>query len=127
MYAIVEIAGKQYKVSEGVKLKVASLDKKTGGNVSFDKVLLTDNGKSVDVGTPTLKGVNINATILEHGRERKILIYKKKRRKGYQRKNGHRQGYTLIEITKIKATTGITKKAQTKTKKEKPETIKEGN
>ena len=127
MYAIVEIAGKQYKVSEGVKLKVASLDKKTGGNISFDKVLLTDNGKSVDVGTPTLKEVNINATILEHGRERKILIYKKKRRKGYQRKNGHRQGYTLIEITKIKATTGTTKKAQTKTKKEKPETIKEGN
>ena len=103
------------------------MDKNTGGNVSFDKVLLTDNGKSVKVGTPTLKGVNINATILEHGRERKILIYKKKRRKGYQRKNGHRQGYTLIEITKIKATTGITKKAQTKTKKEKPETIKEGN
>ena len=76
MYAIVEIAGKQYKVSEGAKLKVASLDKDTGGNVSFDKVLLTDNGKSVKVGTPTLKGVNINATILEHGREKKILIYK---------------------------------------------------
>ena len=125
MYAIVDIAGKQYKVSEGAKLKVASLDKNTGGNVSFDKVLLTDNGKSVKVGTPTLKGVNINATILEHGRERKILIYKKKRRKGYQRKNGHRQGYTLIEITKIKATTGTTKKAPTKTKKEKSETLKE--
>jgi len=125
MYAIVDIAGKQYKVSEGAKLKVASLDKNTGGNVSFDKVLLTDNGKSVKVGTPTLKGVNINATILEHGRERKILIYKKKRRKGYQRKNGHRQGYTLIEITKIKATTGTTKKAPTKAKKEKPETMKE--
>ena len=125
MYAIVEIAGKQYKVSEGAILKVASLDKDTGGNVSFDKVLLTDNGKSVKVGTPTLKGVNINATILEHGREKKILIYKKKRRKGYQRKNGHRQGYTLIEITKIKATTGTTKKAPTKAKKEKPETMKE--
>ena len=125
MYVIVDIAGKQYKVSEGTKLKVASLDKNTGENVSFDKVLLTDNGKSVKVGTPTLKGVNINATILEHGRERKILIYKKKRRKGYQRKNGHRQGYTLIEITKIKATTGTTKKAPTKAKKEKPETMKE--
>ena len=125
MYAIVDIAGKQYKVSEGAKLKVASLDKNTGENVSFDKVLLTDNGKSVKVGTPTLKGVNINATILEHGRERKILIYKKKRRKGYQRKNGHRQGYTLIEITKIKATTVTTKKAPTKAKKEKPETLKE--
>ena len=126
MYAIVEIAGKQYKVSEGAKLKVASLDKDTGGNVSFDKVLLTDNGKSVKVGTPTLKGVNINATILEHGREKKILIYKKKRRKGYQRKNGHRQGYTLIEITKIKAMTGTTKKAPTKAKKGKPQTLKEG-
>ena len=126
MYAIVEIAGKQYKVSEGAKLKVASLDKNTGGNVSFDKVLLTDNGKSVKVGTPTLKGVNINATILEHGREKKILIYKKKRRKGYQRKNGHRQGYTLIEITKIKPMTGTTKKAPTKAKKGKPETLKEG-
>ena len=126
MYAIVEIAGKQYKVSEGAKLKVASLDKNAGGNVSFDKVLLTDNGKSVKVGTPTLKGVNINATILEHGREKKILIYKKKRRKGYQRKNGHRQGYTLIEITKIKATTGTTKKTPTKAKKGKPETLKEG-
>ena len=125
MYAIVDIAGKQYKVSEGAKLKVASLDKNTGGNISFDKVLLTDNGKSVKVGTPTLKGVNINATILEHGREKKILIYKKKRRKGYQRKNGHRQGYTLIEITKIKATTGTTKKAPTKAKKGKPETLKE--
>ena len=125
MYAIVDIAGKQYKVSEGAKLKVASLDKNTGGNVSFDKVLLTDNGKSVQVGTPTLKGVNINATILEHGRERKILIYKKKRRKGYQRKNGHRQGYTLIEITKIKATIGTTKEAPTKAKKGKPETLKE--
>ena len=125
MYAIVDIAGKQYKVSEGAKLKVASLDKNTGENVSFEKVLLTDNGKSMKVGTPTLKGVNINATILEHGRERKILIYKKKRRKGYQRKNGHRQGYTLIEITKIKATTGTTKKAPTKAKKEKPETTKE--
>ena len=102
------------------------MDKNAGGNVSFDKVLLTDNGKSVKVGTPTLKGVNINATILEHGRERKILIYKKKRRKGYQRKNGHRQGYTLIEITKIKATTGTTKKAPTKAKKGKPETLKEG-
>ena len=126
MYAIVDIAGKQYKVSEGAKLKVASLDKNTGENVSFDKVLLTDNGKSVKVGTPTLKGVNINATILEHGRDRKILIYKKKRRKGYQRKNGHRQGYTLIEITKIKATTGTTKRAPTKIKKEKQETMKEG-
>ncbi len=97
MYAIVDIAGKQYKVSEGAKLKVASLDKNAGGNVSFDKVLLTDNGKSVKVGTPTLKGVNINATILEHGRERKILIYKKKGEKAINAKMVIDRGTLLLK------------------------------
>ena len=116
MYAIVDIAGKQYKVSEGDKLKVASLNQKTGSGINFDTVLLTDNGKSVIVGTPTIKGVNVSATIIEHGRDRKILVYKKKRRKGYQRKNGHRQGFTLLEINKIKTATKSTKKSLTKTK-----------
>ena len=116
MYAIVDIAGKQYKVAEGDKLKVASLNQKTGSGINFDTVLLTDNGKSVNVGTPTIKGANISATIIEHGRNRKILVYKKKRRKGYQRKNGHRQGFTLLEINKIKTATKSTKKSVTKTK-----------
>ena len=116
MYAIVDIAGKQYKVSEGDKLKVASLNQKTGGGINFDTVLLTDNGKSVIVGTPTIKGANVSSTIIEHGRDRKILVYKKKRRKGYQRKNGHRQGFTLLEINKIKTATKSTKKSVTKTK-----------
>ena len=116
MYAIVDIAGKQYKVSEGDKLKVSSLNQKTGSGINFDTVLLTDNGKSVIVGTPTIKGANVSATIIEHGRDRKILVYKKKRRKGYQRKNGHRQGFTLLEINKIKTATKSTKKSVTKTK-----------
>ena len=116
MYAIVNIAGKQYKVSEGDKLKVASLNQKTGSGISFDKVFLTDNGKSVIVGTPSIRGANVSATIIEHGRDRKILVYKKKRRKGYQRKNGHRQGFTLLEINKIKTSTKSTKKSVTKTK-----------
>ena len=116
MYAIVDIAGKQYKVSEGDKLKVASLNQKTGSGINFDTVLLTDNGKSVIVGTPSIKGANVSATIIEHGRDRKILVYKKKRRKGYQRKNGHRQGFTLLEINKIKTATKSTKKPVTKTK-----------
>ena len=116
MYAIVNIAGKQYKVSEGDKLKVSSLNQKTGSGINFDTVLLTDNGKSVNVGTPTIKGANVSATIIEHGRDRKILVYKKKRRKGYQRKNGHRQGFTLLEINKIKTAVKSTKKSVTKTK-----------
>ena len=116
MYAIVDIAGKQYKVSEGDKLKVASLNQKTGSGISFDKVFLTDNGKSIIVGTPSIRGANVSATIIEHGRDRKILVYKKKRRKGYQRKNGHRQGFTLLEINKIKTAAKSTKKSETKTK-----------
>ena len=116
MYAIVDIAGKQYKVSEGDKLKVASLNQKIGSGINFDKVLLTDNGKSVNVGTPSIRGANVSATIIEHGRDRKILVYKKKRRKGYQRKNGHRQGFTLLEINKIKTATKSTKTSVTKTK-----------
>ena len=116
MYAIVDIAGKQYKVSEGDKLKVPGLNQKTGSGINFDTILLTDNGKSVNVGTPTIKGANVSATIIEHGRDRKILVYKKKRRKGYQRKNGHRQGFTLLEINKIKTATKSTKKSVTKTK-----------
>ena len=116
MYAIVDIAGKQYKVSEGDKLKVASLNQKTGSGISFDKVFLTDNGKSIIVGTPSIRGANVSATIIEHGRDRKILVYKKKRRKGYQRKNGHRQGFTLLEINKIKTAVKSTKKSVTKTK-----------
>ena len=116
MYAIVDIAGKQYKVSEGDKLKVASLNQKTGSGISFDKVFLTDNGKSIIVGTPSIRGANVSATIIEHGRDRKILVYKKKRRKGYQRKNGHRQGFTLLEINKIKTAVKPTKKSVTKTK-----------
>ena len=125
MYAIVDIAGKQYKVSEGDKLKVASLNQKTGSGINFDTVLLTDNGKSVIVGTPTIKGANVSATIIEHGRDRKILVYKKKRRKGYQRKNGHRQGFTLLEINKIKTATKSTKKSVTKTKN--TDTLLEGD
>ena len=116
MYAIVDIAGKQYKVSEGDKLKVSSLNQKTGSGINFDTVLLTDNGKSINVGTPAIKGANVSATIIEHGRDRKILVYKKKRRKGYQRKNGHRQGFTLLEINKIKTAVKSTKKSVTKTK-----------
>ena len=101
MYAIVDIAGKQYKVSEGNKLKVATISQEVGSTINFGTVLLTDSGETVNVGTPFIKGSNVSAKVIEHGRDRKILVYKKKRRKGYQRKNGHRQGFTLLEIKNI--------------------------
>ena len=104
MYAIIEISGKQYRVSKGDTIKVSSQDWKIGDRVKLDQVLLTDTGKNVAVGTPTVAGASVTIEILEHNRDKKLLIYKKKRRKGYQRKNGHRQGYTLLKINNLQAT-----------------------
>tara|TARA_B100001750_G_scaffold214268_1_gene197311 strand:+ start:615 stop:992 length:378 start_codon:yes stop_codon:yes gene_type:complete len=104
MYAIVEISGKQYRVSEGDTIKVSSQDWKIGDRVKLDRVLFTDNGKNISVGTPTVLGASVTVEILKHDRDKKLLIYKKKRRKGYQRKNGHRQGYTLLKINNLQIT-----------------------
>ena len=113
MYAIVNIAGKQYKVAEGDKLQVARLSSEVGDKINFDNVLLTDDGKNIKIGKPIVKGAVVSAEILEHGRLRKILVYKKKRRKGYQRKNGHRQDYSSIKVNSIRIPTP-TKKAPAK-------------
>ena len=110
MYSIVTISGKQYCVSEGEIIKVSSQDWKVGDRVKLDQVLLTNNGKIIEVGTPKVKGAFVTVEILEHNRDKKLLIYKKKRRKGYQRKNGHRQGYTLLKINNLKMAS--TKKIQ---------------
>ena len=112
MYVIIAISGKQYRVSKGDTIKVSSQDWKVGDRVNFDQVLLMDNGKNITVGTPTVAGASVTAEILEHNREKKLLIYKKKRRKGYQRKNGHRQGFTLIKVNNLKMAS--TKKVQKK-------------
>ena len=115
MYAIVNIAGKQYKVAEGDKLQVARLAFEVGEKVSFKNVLLTDDGKVVKIGKPIVKGAVVSAEIMEHGRLKKILVYKKKRRKGYQRKNGHRQDFSAIKINGIKIATPIKKAPAKKT------------
>ena len=101
MFAIVNIAGKQYRVAQGDQVKVSSLETEAGKKVKFDQVLLTDDGKKVQVGKPTLKGVIVSGTVLNHGRDRKVIIFKKKRRKGYRRKNGHRQNFSLVQIDTI--------------------------
>jgi large subunit ribosomal protein L21 len=110
MYAIVKISGKQFKATEGAKVRVPRQSGEAGTKLTFDNILLVHDGTSTQIGTPTVTGATVTATVIDHGREKKILIYKKKRRKGYQRKNGHRQWFTDIEIQKIKAS-----KAKTKT------------
>ena len=114
MFAIVNIAGKQYRVAQGDQVKVSSLETEAGKKVKFDQVLLTDDGKKVQVGTPTLKGVTVSGTVLNHGRDRKVIIFKKKRRKGYRRKNGHRQNFSLVQIDTISVLVPKKKSAQKK-------------
>ena len=101
MYAIINISGKQYKVISGARIRVPKQDGETGSKITFDQVLLIKDGDKTEIGSPTLKGASVTGTIIDHGREKKILVYKKKRRKVYQRKNGHRQWFTEIEFNKI--------------------------
>ena len=110
MYAIINISGKQYKATSGARLRVPKQDGETGTSLIFDKVLLINDGKNTEVGEPILKGASVTGTITEHGRNKKILVYKKKRRKGYQRKNGHRQWFTEIEVGTIKAKKSVSVK-----------------
>ena len=113
MYAIINISGKQYKATSGSRLRVPKQNGETGYQLTFDKVLLINDGKNTVIGEPILKGASITGTIIEHGRNKKILVYKKKRRKGYQRKNGHRQWFTEVEFGTIKA--GKSKSVKKKT------------
>ena len=116
MFAIINIAGKQFRVEEGDQIKVPHLSIDAGKSLAFDKVLLVNDGKKVQLGSPLLSNASISATVVEHSRGRKIKIFKKKRRKGYRRNNGHRQNYSLIKIDSISTTS---KKKSTKKTKEK--------
>ncbi len=101
MYAIVEIAGQQFKVQEGQEIFVHRLEGEEGGKLAFDKVLLKADGDKVSVGKPTVASSKVDATIVSHERGDKVIVFKKKRRKGYKVKNGHRQSFTKISIDKI--------------------------
>ena len=101
MFAVVEIAGMQYKVNPSEKLYVPRLENEVGTDVKFDKVLLLSDDKAVKVGSPTVSGASVSAKILAHVKDEKIVVFKKKRRKGYRVKRGHREQYTHIEITSI--------------------------
>ena len=101
MYAIVEIAGQQFKVSKDQKVYVNRLATEEGANVTFDKVLLVDNAGTVTLGAPAITGASVGAKVLKHLQGDKVIVFKKKRRKGYKKKNGHRQALTQIVIEGI--------------------------
>lgn len=101
MYAIVEIAGQQMKAEKGRKIYVHRLENAEGETVVFNKVLLVDNEGAVKVGTPSVDGASVTATVVEHVKGDKVLVFKKKRRKGYQKMNGHRQYLTKIQIEEV--------------------------
>ena len=104
MYAIVEIAGQQFKVSKDLKVYVHRLANEEGSKVSFDKVLLLDDNGSVTLGAPAIEGASVEAKVLQHLKGDKVIVFKKKRRKGYKKRNGHRQCLTQIVIEGITST-----------------------
>jgi len=112
MYAIVEMAGQQFKVSKDQKVFVHRLEDAEGSEVIFDKVLLLDQNGAITIGAPTIDGASVQAKVLRHVKGDKVIVFKKKRRKGYKVKNGHRQFFTEIQIEEILATGGKPKKSQ---------------
>ena len=106
MYAIVEIAGQQFKVSKDLKVYVHRLTNEEGTKVSFDKVYLLDDNGTITIGAPAIEGASVEAKVLQHLKGDKVIVFKKKRRKGYKKRNGHRQYLTQILIEGVSATGG---------------------
>jgi len=100
-YAVIRTGGKQYRVTPGELLRVESLGGDKDSDITFSEVLLTSSDGALQVGTPIVSGVTVSARIVEHGKEKKILVFKKKRRKNYSRQRGHRQHFTAVQIKSI--------------------------
>ena len=103
MYAVIVTGGKQYKVSEGDTLFVEKIEAEEGSAVTFDQVLMVGEGEDVKVGAPTVAGATVEASVVENGKAKKVIVYKYKRKTGYHKKNGHRQQFTKVKIEKINA------------------------
>ena len=116
MYAVIESCGKQYKVAEGDVVFFEKLDAEEGKKVTFDKVILVSDEGKVEVGNPYVKSMKVEGKVVSHGKGKKIIVFKMKAKKNYRRKQGHRQPYTKVEITKIKT---ATEKAEVKETAEK--------
>ncbi len=102
MYAVFRTGGKQFRVEPGSRLRVPSLEAEEGTTVTFDQVLIASKGDALSVGQPTVAGASVKAEVLRHGKDRKIIVFKRKKRKGYRRKQGHRQKFTEIRVAEIK-------------------------
>ncbi len=100
-YAVIRTGGKQYRVTQGELLRVEALSGEAGSDLTFSDVLLTSAAGAVQVGTPLVPGASVTARVVEHGKEKKIIVFKKKRRKGYRRKHGHRQHFTAVQVKSI--------------------------
>ena len=103
MHAIIETGGKQYKVAEGDVIYVEKLDAAAGDNLTFDKVLAVLDGEKATYGTPVVEGASVEASVVKNGKGKKILVFKYKPKKGYRKRQGHRQPYTKVQIGKINA------------------------
>ncbi len=103
MYAVIKTGGKQYRVTNGDEVKFEKLDGKVGDSITFERVLLTSDGEKVNVGKPYLKSSKVIGRITQQGKNKKIVVFKYKRRKGYRRKQGHRQDFTLVRVENIEA------------------------
>ena len=101
MYAIIRTGGKQYKVEEGDVISVEKLDSEVGSKISFDVLMLCD-GDKIRVGQPTVSGAKVSAEVLEHGKDKKVIVFKYKPKKNYRKKQGHRQPYTKVKILEVK-------------------------
>lgn len=101
MFAVFRTGGKQFRAEPGATLRVPALDAAPGATVTFEDVLLASEGDRVSVGTPLVKGAAVTAEVLAHDRTRKMIVFKRKRRKGYRRKQGHRQGFTVVRVADI--------------------------
>lgn len=99
MYAIVDIGGRQFKATPDAVLRVPKLDAEVGGEITLDRVMLWSGDQAVEIGNPFVEGKSIQAEVIRHGKDKKIIVFKKKRRKKYRRKNGHRQQFTEIRLT----------------------------
>lgn len=121
MYAIIEACGKQYKVQEGDIVFMERLEEEEGKKVTFDNVLLISDDKKTTVGTPGVKGAKVSATVIGHGKGKKILVFKYKAKKNERKRRGHRQAYTKVQIEKISVAAPKAKKVETEAKAEKAE------
>ena len=117
MYAVIEACGKQYKVTKGDVVFFEKLDVEEGKKVTFNKVVLVSEDGKVEVGAPYVKGMKVEGKVVAHGKGKKIVVFKYKAKKNYRRKQGHRQPYTKVEITAIKAPAAKTEKAAETTEK----------